>query len=69
MFEMSNKLHKIWLKWLNPHIYIVERLNLFYIFLKINSKFHSKLKNKNIFNLKKKKKIHFDAPVCVQIMI
>jgi len=28
-FETSNKLYKIWLKELNSHIYIIERLNLF----------------------------------------
>jgi len=27
MFETSNKLNKIWLKRLNPHIYKVGRLN------------------------------------------
>jgi len=32
MFETSNKLNKILLKGLNPHIYIVEGLNWFKVF-------------------------------------
>ena len=40
-FEMSNKLNKIWLKWLNPRISKDEGLN---------SKIHWKLRDKNIFN-------------------
>jgi len=48
-----NKFNKILLKWLNPHIYLVEKLNWF----KVSRKtliliFTKNLRIKNIFNLK-----------------
>jgi len=44
--EMSNKLNKIWLKWLNPRILKYERLNWSKISKWTNFKIHWKLRDK-----------------------
>jgi len=53
--EMSNKLNKIWLKTLNLRISKDEGLNWSKISKWTNYKIHWKLRDKNIFNPKKKK--------------
>jgi len=57
VLEMSNKLNKILLKGLNSCISKDEGLNWYKISKWTNSKIYWKLRNKNIFNPKKMKKL------------
>jgi len=46
---MSNKLNKIWLKWLNPHIYQVDGSNWFKIFKKDQFQFSLKVEGQKTY--------------------